>query len=244
MRVEAAGSPVDVLDRAEPPRSEQRRDPGGPRPFAHSVESLPVLNLMAVGELLVAEDVAMGVDDAFRESRRSRRVIELCGIVCLGGAADLLCWSLDQGLSGEDQQRRCRAVLEPRRVLFIGDKQPRLGILKPVSNPVVAVENRHREKDRAELPDGKEDRSSLRCWRQHDSDAITSLYAPVRQDMRRLIRKVLQLAPGELARRAIEALPDHRRLVARMFLADILCDVVELGHLPAVLANDLLVSRH
>ena len=68
MRVEAAGSPVDVLDCSEPPRPEQRRDPGGPRPFAHPVESLAVLDLVAVGEILVAEDVAMGVDDALRET--------------------------------------------------------------------------------------------------------------------------------------------------------------------------------
>ena len=43
MRVEAALALVDALDRAQPPRPEQRRDPGRPRPLAHAVEALAVL---------------------------------------------------------------------------------------------------------------------------------------------------------------------------------------------------------
>ena len=67
VRVEAGLAPVHALHRAEPPRAEQRRDPGRPRPFAHAVEPLAVGDLVAVDELLVAEDVTVGMDDGLRE---------------------------------------------------------------------------------------------------------------------------------------------------------------------------------
>src|SRR3712207_9199110 len=56
VRVEAALALVDDLERAEAPGPEQRRDPGRPRPLAHAVEALAVAHLVAVDELLVAED--------------------------------------------------------------------------------------------------------------------------------------------------------------------------------------------
>ena len=46
--------------------------PGGPRPLAHAVEGLAVADVVAVDELLVGEDVAVGVDDALRLARWCR----------------------------------------------------------------------------------------------------------------------------------------------------------------------------
>src|SRR6185369_1208998 len=50
-RIEAALPAIHALHRPEPPRPEQRRDPGRPRPLAHPVEALTVLDLVAVDEL-------------------------------------------------------------------------------------------------------------------------------------------------------------------------------------------------
>ena len=108
---------------------------------------------------------------------------------------------------------------------------------------VLAVEDRHREQDRAELPDAEEDRGSLGRRRQHHGDAVTALDAVIGERVRRLVREILELAPGQLPRRAVEALPDHRRLVARMLVADVGGDVVALRHLPTVRGAYLLVAR-
>ena len=70
-----------VLDRAQPPRAEQRRDAGRPGPFAHAVEALAVADVVAVDELLVGEDVAVGVDDALRLAGGPGGVVELRGVV-------------------------------------------------------------------------------------------------------------------------------------------------------------------
>jgi hypothetical protein len=88
VRIEAGLAPVYALHRAEPPWSQERRDPRCPRPFAHAVEPLAVGDLMAVDELLVAEDVAVGMDDALREPGRSGRVVELRGILGRGVAGN------------------------------------------------------------------------------------------------------------------------------------------------------------
>jgi hypothetical protein len=86
--VEAALALKDVLGRAQPPRPEERRDPRRPRPLAHAVEELALLDVVAVDELFVREQVAMRVEDSLRQSRRSRGVIELgriigCSVECL-----------------------------------------------------------------------------------------------------------------------------------------------------------------
>ena len=63
-----------------------------------------------------------------------------------------------------------------------------------------------------------------------------------REQVGGLVREVLELAPLELAAGAVEALPDHRRLLARVLVADVGGDVVALGHAPLVLGAGLLVG--
>ena len=90
-----------------------------------------------------------------------------------------------------------------------------------MANRVVAVEHRHREQHRAQLPDAEEDRRGLRRRRQHDRNAIAALDAELAEQVRRLVRKVLELAPRQLPMGAVEALPHHRELVARVLVADV-----------------------
>ena len=113
-----------------------------------------------------------------------------------------------------------------------------------MADAVVAVEHRHRQQDRAELPGAEEDRRGLRRRRQHDRDPLPRIDPMLAEDVRRLVGEILQLAPGQLPPRAVEALPDHRRLVARMLVADVLGDVVALGHLPLMLRHQVFVATH
>ena len=78
--------------------------------------------------------------------------------------------------------------------------------------------------------------------RQHHGHAVAALDAVLLQHGRGLVGHVLQLAPDKLAARAVEALPDHRRLLARMLVADVVGDVVSGRDVPAVRAAHLGVS--
>ena len=146
-------------------------------------------------------------------------------------------------VSGSSTSRSSVRALEARRVVRVGDQQLRLRVRQAMVDRLLAVEDRHREQDRAELPDAEEDRSGLGRRRQHDGDAVTAPDAAIGERMRRLVREILELAPGQLPRRAVEALPDHRPLVARMLVADVGGDVVARRHLPPVRGADLLVAR-
>ena len=59
-----------------------------------------------------------------------------------------------------------------------------------------------------------------------------------------LVREILELAPGQLAARAVEALVHHRGLVARVLVAAVRSDVVALRNAPLVRCADLLVTTH
>ena len=85
---EAALALEHVLDRAEAPRAEQRGDARRPGPLAHAVEALAVADVVAVDELLVGEDVAVGVDDALRHAGGAGGVVELRRVVGRGVLAD------------------------------------------------------------------------------------------------------------------------------------------------------------
>src|SRR5262249_32150922 len=91
----------------------------------------------------------------------------------------------------------------------------------------------------------EEDGRGLGRRRKDDGDAVALLDPESTQGVGRLVREVLQLAPRELALRPVEALPDQRRLVARMLVANIVRDVVPLGHAPAVCGAELVIpARH
>ena len=69
-RVEAGLPHVHALHGSEPPRREEGCDPRRPRPLSHPVEQLPVADVVAVDELLVGEDVPVGVEDPLRQPGR------------------------------------------------------------------------------------------------------------------------------------------------------------------------------
>src|SRR5690348_2944589 len=79
--VKAALTLIHGLHRPEPPRADQRTDPGRPRPLTHAVKDLAVTNIVAIEELLVAKEVSMGVENALRKPGRARGVVELRGVV-------------------------------------------------------------------------------------------------------------------------------------------------------------------
>jgi hypothetical protein len=91
VRIEPALTAKDALDGAETPRPEERRDSGSPRPLPHTVKTLGILDFVAVQKFLVTKDVAMRVDNAFREPGRARRVIELRRIIGRGVVEDRIC---------------------------------------------------------------------------------------------------------------------------------------------------------
>src|SRR5689334_21588645 len=72
-------------------------------------------------------------------------------------------------------------------------------------------------------------------------DAVAALHYVLGEPVSRLGGEVLHLAPCQLARRAVVALPDHRGLVTRVLVADVGRDVVALGHVPLVLGTELVV---
>ena len=238
VRVEAALALVDHLHRAEPPRPEQRRDPGRPRPLAHAVEQLALLHLVAVHELLVREHVAVGVQDALRQARGAGGVVQLRGVV--GGGVD----DVERRVAGRQQvgvEDQHLVGVHAAGVGGVGDQHLRLGVVDPVADPVVAVQHRHREQDRPRLPRAEERGRRLRRRREQHRDAVAAL-DPVRaQDVGEAVRPLLQLAPGHLADVALVVLVDHRELVRRMLVAAVDGDVVALRDAPLVCGDRFLV---
>ena len=122
MRVEAALALVDALHRAEPPRAEQRRDAGRPRPLAHAVEALAVAHVVAVVELDVREQVAVRVDDALRQPGRAGRVVELRRVVG-GGVQRRVLGRVTVEQAVVEHQHASRPRREARRVRAVGDER-------------------------------------------------------------------------------------------------------------------------
>jgi hypothetical protein len=240
VRVEAALALVDALHRTEPPGAEQRRDPGGPRPLAHAVEALALAHVVAIGELVVREQVPVGVHDPLRKPGRAARVVELRGIVA-GGVERRALRRLSVEQPVVEHEHALMHPLEARCVRAVGHDDPRARVLEPVPNPVVAVEHAHRQQRRAQLPGAEEDRRRLRGGRQHDRDAVDALHARRRERVRGLRGEVLQLSPRHVAPLAVKALVDHRQSLARVLVADVGGDVVARRDLPAVLGDRLLV---
>src|SRR5205085_12383350 len=167
-----------------------------------------------------------------------RRVVELGRVVRRRGGAHVLRRSRRKLIPVEEQQVATRETV---RVRLVRDDELRLRVVETVLDRVVAVQHGKREQDRTELPDAEKDGCRLGGRRQNDGDAIASLHAVSCEHVRSLVGKILQLAPVELAQRAVEALPDHRGLVARMLVAYVGGDVVPRRHLPTVSRADVLV---
>src|SRR4029079_3129963 len=97
--------------------------------------------------------------------------------------------------------------------------------------------------DRAGLPGAEERGRGLGRRREQHRDAI-ALLDPVRAPhVGEAVGLLLQLAPQRLAHGPVEVLVDHRELVGRVLVADVLGDVVTLGDAPLVRGHGLLVSH-
>ena len=244
MRIESALALVDELDGAEAPRAEQRRDAGRPRPLAHAVEDLAVAHVVAVDELLVREQIAVRVHDALGQPGRARRVVEL------GRVLGQRVLALERGVAGLQQlvieeqyvldQRRIDAVLVRR----VRDEDLGLRVADAVTDAVVAVQHRHREQDRAALPGAEERGRGLGRRGEQHRDTVALLYTVGAQHVREPVRELLQLAPLDAPDGPVEVLVDHRELVRRVLVADVLGDVVALGDVPLVVGDSLLVGRN
>ena len=132
--------------------------------------------------------------------------------------------------------------LDAAGVRRVGDEDLRLRVVDAVADAVVAVEDRHREQDRAGLEGAEEGGGGLGGRRQQHRDAVTLLYTVRAQHVREAVRPLLQLAPADLADRALEVLVDHRELVGRVLVAAVDGDVVALGHAPLVRGDGFLVG--
>ena len=162
VRVEAAFTAVHALHGPETPGTEQRGDAGSPRPFAHPVESFAVLRprgsrgtprgrgCSGVRGRCPSRGPSCPTCSRAGPDRRPPVSAQMKSV---GAAASVSC-------SSTSTSGRPRAV-EPRRVLGVGDEQQAPESESRCSDAVVAVEHRHREQDRAELPDAEEDRGRL-----------------------------------------------------------------------------------
>ena len=217
--------------------------PGRPGPLAHAVEALAVLHLVAVDELLVGEDVAVRVHDALREPGRPRRVVELRRVV-------------GRGVGADEVGRRARRACPARGRAC---PAPTAGRTAARSAASVTSSRAPESESRCSIPSSPystdiESRIAPSFQTPKKIAAAsgvggstTATRSPrstprAGERVRRPVREVLQLAPDELPRRAVEALPDHRRLVARMLVAHVGGDVVPRRHLPAVGRADLVVA--
>ena len=115
-------------------------------------------------------------------------------------------------------ERRVDAVPVGR----VGDEHLGLRVGDAVADAVVAVEDRHREQDRARLVGAEERGGRLGRRRQQHRDAVALLDAVRAQHVGEAVGELLQLAPLDLADVAVEVLVDHRELVGRVLVAHVL----------------------
>jgi len=94
----------------------------------------------------------------------------------------------------------------------VGHDSARLRVAQPVEDAVVAVEDGHRQQDRPALVGAEEDGGGLGQRREQRGDAVLALDAVRLEDVRELVRQVLELTPVERALVALPVLPDHREL--------------------------------
>ena len=106
------------------------------------MKALAFLDLVAVDELFVRQQVAVRVHDPLREPRCARRVVELCRIVRRRVGPHVLSGVRGEEVGGEHHQGYA-ARFKARRVRLVRDEQGGLGIAEPMRYPLVAVQDRH-----------------------------------------------------------------------------------------------------
>ena len=111
-----------------------------------------------------------------------------------------------------------------------------------MGNPLIAVEHRHREQNRAELPRTEEQSGGLRGRRQNHRDPVTLLDAETAEQVGRLARERLKFTPVDLADGPVEVLVDHRQRVRLRAITDVGGDVVPARHVPAMTDAEILVA--
>ena len=78
--------------------------------------------------------------------------------------------------------------LETGCVGRVGEQYRRFGVVQPVGDPLIAIEDRHREQNRAELPGTEEESGGLRGRRQDQGDTVTLFDAESAEQVGRLVR--------------------------------------------------------
>ncbi len=184
----------------------------------------------------------MGVEDALGEPGGPRRVVELRRVVGGGVHGVEVIVGVGQEALVEHQHLIDQIARHPVRLVGRADDQLRPGVLDSMADPLVAIEHRHREQDRAQLPGAEEDRRRLRRRRGDHRNPVAALHAVSSQHVCGPGGERLQLAPAHPALVAAEVLPDHRRLVAGMLVADVGGDVVAVGDAPAVRGTRVLIG--
>ena len=234
------------------PRAEQRADAGRPGPLTGAVEELAVAHVVAELELLVGEQIAVGVQDALGQSGRAGGVVQLGGVV--GSRVGHLVAvrrtahrvvEVDVGvllLAAHHEHPLDQPLRDAVAVGGIGDDRLGARVAQAVLDALVAVEDGHREQDRAALVGAEEDRRRLGQRGEQRRDAVAALHPDRLQHVGEAIGQVLELAEADPALVALPVLPDHREAVAVVLVADVARDVVALRHLPAVGRAHVLVA--
>jgi hypothetical protein len=125
----------------------------------------------------------------------------------------------------------------------VRDEDLRLRVGHAVTDPVVAVQHGERQEDRARLERSDKRGCRLGPGSEKHRDAVTDLDAVRAKDAREPVARVLELAPADLAPVAAVVLPQHRELLRRVLVADVLGDVVALRDVPPMGGDRLLVAR-
>ena len=209
------------------------------------MEQLAVLDVVAELELVVTEQVPVRVEDPLRETRGPRRVIELRRVVgrrvhprehrIAGG--DQVVVEDEDVLDGEAEPTDAFGVLGVR------EQHLRLRVAHAVVDAVVAVQHRQGEQDRTRLERPQERGRRLRPGGEEHRDAVSGRHAVPSEDAREPAAPFLQLPPSDLPLVATVVLPQHRELVGRVLVADVLRDVVALWDDPLVGGDGLVVAR-
>ena len=135
-----------------------------------------------------------------------------------------------------------RALGQAMAVRAVGHDDLGPGVAQAVGDALVAVEHRHREQDGPRAVDAEEHRRGLRKRRQQRGHAVAPFDPVGLEHVREPAGEVLKLAPIHAALVAAVVPPHHRQLVAIMLVADVVGDVVALGHVPGVLGDHLVVG--